>query len=101
MSALIFDPIDLALLGVGWARGAGHRDSALSIDRAQELVDTAEMLHRLWMEIDAEEWDGVFAYEVAEPVGVRIGAHFFAFEHMPAATEVEEWAREFIKRANA
>lgn len=92
-----FDPIDIAMLGAGWETGS--QSEALSVERAQALVDVAELLHRLWLELDEDSWTGVWAYEVAEPLGVRIGEHFAAHGAMPEPVDVERWARELIAEA--
>lgn len=92
-----FDPIDLVLLGAGWAQGACYRANAMSIDRAGELADAAQLLQRLWLEIDPEEWRGVFGYDVAEPLGMTIGQYFLEHDSMPDAAAVEAWARELIQ----
>jgi hypothetical protein len=79
MKELDFDPVDLAMLACGFAQGAAPHDcSRLSITRAEMLIDVARMLHTRWLQMDSNEWSGVWAYDVAEPLGVWIGEQFAA-----------------------
>jgi hypothetical protein len=99
MDSLAFDPIDLAILTAAWegGRAANNRNSfELSITRAETLVETAEILHRLWLEVDVDKWSGVFAYDVADPLGNRMGDYFAENDAMPDASEIEKWALELI-----
>ncbi|WP_295842497.1 hypothetical protein [uncultured Xanthomonas sp.] len=90
-----FDPIDLAMLVRGWVAGAAPRDE-LSIDRAEQLQRVAVLLQQLYTEIDEDEWDRVWAYEVAAPLGQWIGERFVAARQMPSMEDVERAARGLI-----
>lgn len=95
-----YDPIDLAMLVNGWTQGAARfgRETALSIARVEELEDTARMLGRLYEEV-RDEWPGVWAYEVAEPLGMWIGRAFGKDGVMPLPADVETAARDIVAEA--
>lgn len=95
-----YDPVDLVLLTCGLLQGASDHGIRIdiSIDKAEALEGIAEMLHRLWLEVDADNWSGVFAYDVAEPLGNRLGALMARGEALDA-TPAEAIARELIKDA--
>lgn len=94
-----YDPADFALLVCGWTQGAAEagRATALSVERALVLEDTARVLARLYEEIQGE-WPGVWAYDVAEPLGIWIGRTFGRDDDMPSLVEIEEAARDIITR---
>lgn len=84
----LFDPTDLAMLGAGWV-SAGY---SLTLEDADLLHSVALMLHRLYEElIDKDGYPGVWAYEVAEPLGKRL-----AQEHEATLANAEAIAREWI-----
>ncbi len=66
----IYDPIDLVLLVNGWNDGMPDRPNGLTIDDSHRLVAIAEALHRYYERHKLVEWwDGVYAYDVSEPLG--------------------------------
>lgn len=74
-----FDATDLALLAAGIA-GCNpesiqnwNKPPRWSIDDADAVQEMAEMLHRLWLEIDENTWSAVFAYEVTWPLAIALG----------------------------
>lgn len=95
-----YDPVDLAMLACGWTQGAAKagRATALSVERALVLEDTARVLARLYVELQ-DEWPGVWAYEVAEPLGIWIGRYFGEHGDMPRFDEIEAAARNIIAEA--
>lgn len=97
-----YDPVDLAMLACGWTQGAAEtgRATALSVERALVLEDTARVLARLYEEIQGE-WPGVWAYEVAEPLGIWIGRAFGRDDDMPSLVEIEAAARDIVAKAMA
>lgn len=79
-----FDPADLVLLTVGFIRGAslrhhetngkdGKRPGELTLEDAELLEATAVWLADEWEVSVCHDWDGVWAYDVAEPVGLMMG----------------------------
>lgn len=92
-----YDPVDLAMLACGWVQGAAEtgRTAALSIERAMILEDAARMLANLYEEV-SDEWDGVWAFDVAEPLGVWIGRFFGKNGDMPVLSEIEMAARGIV-----
>ena len=95
-----YDPTDLAFLVFGWTRVVIERDAGidLTLSIAEDLEDAARMLHVLFEEVRAD-WDGVWAYEVAEPLGVWIGKYFADYGDMPHPALVEEAARSIVDNA--
>lgn len=99
MNATPFDPVDLAALSAGYVL-APRIAVPFTLDAAELLTACARMLSRLWMESDAA-LPGVWAYEVAEPLGAEVAALTFAAGgEMPALAEVEKCARALIRRAS-
>lgn len=96
---LDFDPIDLVMVAAGW-QSQGHPEGPSEM-RAAMFVEVARMLHRLWLEIDATEWAGVFAYDVAEPLGRLLGGLPVEQQALAAwdAARFEEAARKLIAEA--
>jgi len=94
-----YDPADFALLVCGWTQGAAEtgRATALSVERVMVLEDAARMLSCLYVELQ-DEWPGVWAYDVAEPLGIWIGRTFGRDDDMPSLVEIEEAARDIIAR---
>ncbi len=67
-AALGFDPADLIQLCVGYSAKA-----AISLEQTDFLVSVARLLDRLWRELVPDnDYPGVFAYEVSEPLGERL-----------------------------
>lgn len=97
-----YDPVDLAMLACGWTQGAAKYNSGhlMTIARAMDLVDVAKMLDRLYAEAGGE-WPGVWAYEVAEPLGIWIGRAFGRDDDMPSLVEIEAAARDIVAKAMA
>lgn len=104
MSELDFDPIDLAMLGAGWAQGAdmaAKRGDALTIEHADLLLRVAKDLTELYRdEVDGATWTGVWAYEVAEPLGFWIGEQM-ALGRFPSRAEIKDRARVIVNKAMA
>jgi hypothetical protein len=97
-----FDPIDLVQITLGLANADQERDGCigLGVEDSQVLVEWAQMLHRLWLELDQDEWSAVWAYEVAEPLGYKLGRMQEDGYDLEALTEhAEGIARELIKEA--
>lgn len=97
MSTEDFDPTDLVLLAAGWTQGAERADG-LSIETADALADAARMLARLYREV-ADEWDSVWGYEVAEPLGEWIGRRYSVHMRQPSPAAIETKAREIVAAA--
>lgn len=95
-----YDPTDLAFLVHGWTRAVIERDAGIdmTITIAEDLEDAARMLHALYLEV-RDDWTGVWAYEVAEPLGVWIGRFFADYGDMPHQALVEETARTIVDNA--
>ena len=90
---LDFDPVDLAQLAAGWGPN-------LSITESEYLTDVARMLHRLWKEqADAGDWDGVWAYEVADPLGTKLRRSDLNSDTDPLLRSAEAIARRLIAGA--
>jgi len=74
MNAVNTDPLDTAYLAIGAARMLDKLPRARALHDAGELdivqlaIDAAPALQAAWDELGGE-WDGVWAYDVAEPVG--------------------------------
>lgn len=67
-AALGFDPADLIQLCVGYSAKA-----AISLEQTDFLVSVARLLDRLWRELVPDnDYPGMFAYEVSEPLGERL-----------------------------
>lgn len=77
MSAVNTDPLDTAYLAIGAARMLDKLPRARALHDKGELdiiqlaIDAAPALQAAWNEL-GEEWDGVWAYDVAEPVGQSV-----------------------------
>lgn len=95
-----YDPIDLVFLACGWAQGAAEsgRAHALTIGWAVDLEDAARILARLYVEV-RDEWDGLWAYDVAEPLGIWIGRTFGKSGDIPRFDEIEAAARSIVAEA--
>lgn len=95
-----YDPTDLAFLVHGWTRAVIERDAGIdmTITIAEDLEDAARVLHALYLEV-RDDWSGVWAYEVAEPLGVWVGGFFADYGDMPHQAIVEEAARSIVDNA--
>lgn len=95
-----YDPVDLVFLANGWTQGAAEYDSShlMTIARAMDLEDVARMLARLYVEVEGE-WAGLWAYDVAEPLGVWIGRASGKDGTMPHPDEIEAAARDIVAKA--
>lgn len=95
-----YDPIDLVFLACGWAQGAAESSRAheLTIGWAVDLEDAARILSRLYVEA-GDKWDGLWAYDVAEPLGIWIGRTFGKSGDIPRFDEIEAAARSIVAEA--
>lgn len=97
-----FDPVDLVQIALGFANADKQRGAeiGLGVEASQVLVEWAQMLHRLWLELDHDEWSAVWAYEVAEPLGYKLGLlQDFDLDLVDLTERAEGIARELIKEA--
>lgn len=81
----MIDPLDIAYLALG-AKAAleEHLKEKVAITRGEleyigEVIQYAPLLERIYREIE-DEWGGVWAYDVCEPVGEIIGARLLEGE---------------------
>ncbi len=93
-----FDPIDLVALTTGLCQQSETLGKRLDvcIEDAETLIQLARMLDRLYDEV-GDDWPGVFAYEVSEPLGQRL-AHLRVDGERIATVfdQAEAIARELI-----
>lgn len=68
MTTADFDPLDLVLLTAGFAESLDNANST-SLEHAENLHRVAVKLNDIFNGIDHTEWAGVWAYDVAEPLG--------------------------------
>ena len=92
-----FDPVDLVQLVSSAAKHAS--DLKFSITEAEQFVEYARVLDRLWREIDLDQWPAVFAYDVADPTGGYIGWYYAENGRLPETGFVAACARAYIKQA--
>ncbi|MDH0190257.1 hypothetical protein N7676_15795 [Stenotrophomonas sp. GD03993] len=60
-----FDPVDLAMLSVGWTEA----NQALTCEDAEYLTEVAAMLWTLFFDVCPDGYPGVYAYEISEELG--------------------------------
>ncbi|WP_336340889.1 hypothetical protein [Stenotrophomonas muris] len=90
-----FDPIDLAQLASGWTWPEPMSTAPLGIEDSQFLVEVARMLHRLWQEV-GEQWSGVWAYDIADPLGGWLSRNGINHETADGVARAEQQARAWI-----
>ena len=97
------DPLDAAYLAIGAARELDRLGKHRALDVAELdvialAVEAAPILQKLWEE-QGEDWAGVWAYDVAEPLGAWIAREYVADESELTHKDVEEAARDFVRVA--
>lgn len=90
-----FDPIDLAQLASGWTWPEPMSTAPLGIEDSEFLVEVARMLHRLWQEV-GEQWSGVWAYDIADPLGGWLSRNGINHETADGVARAEQQARAWI-----
>ncbi|MDZ7475719.1 hypothetical protein U5F73_12015 [Stenotrophomonas pavanii] len=90
-----FDPIDLAQLASGWTWPEPMSTAPLGIEDSEFLVEVARMLHRLWQEV-GEQWSGVWAYDIADPLGGWLSRNGINHETTDGVARAEQQARAWI-----
>lgn len=96
-----YDSIDPVMLTVGWCCASPASRNSMSIDDARSMVAIAEMLHRFYLSYELVEWwDGVFPYEVTEPLGEWMANNY---EEIPEADDPALWqqVRKLVAEASA
>jgi hypothetical protein len=98
------DPIDLAYVVKGfWA--IAHKDAVEKavitlcgeIELQQYLVDMTDDLQWAWEDLVQQEFDAVWAYEVAEPFGEWIALHLQTHGEVPTHEQAREYLRQQLK----
>ena len=81
----MIDPLDIAYLALGAKTALEARLELVELrgggemEYIGEVIQYAPLLERIYREIE-DEWIGVWAYDVCEPVGEIIGARLLAGE---------------------
>lgn len=98
------DPLDIAYLAIGAEEGWKEYQDALGDIGQQEVIGTviafADNLRRVWAAI-GDSYDGVWYYEVSEPLGTWIVEQWAARGRCPSSAEVDVYIIEAVTGVRA
>ena len=75
--------------------------SNAGMGEVEQISTVTELTDDLWQLLVDEDRDGVFEYDVAEPVGTWIADWVHHHSEFPTKEQVRERARELFKGVNA
>lgn len=67
------------------------------IEMLSQVADLASAVDATFDGVDTANYDGCFAYEVAEPMGASIARHIKQMKKLPSEEEVTDEARGLVK----
>lgn len=90
-----FDPVDLAMLSVGWTEA----NQALTYEDAEYLTEVAAMLWTLFFDVCPDGYPGVYAYEISQELG-RVLAQATEQDLAAAERTARGWVVAELERYN-